>query len=156
MLGLLTRVNRAAVEVDGVRIAAIGRGILVLVGIERNDRQADASRLAERLLRFRVFEDEDGRMNRSVQDVGGQMLLVPQFTLAADTTRGHRPGFETAAPPEEARSLFLQVVEAARGLGAGVETGRFGARMEVESVNSGPATFVIRVGSAGSQNAPRT
>lgn len=156
MIGLLIRVSRASVDVKGTRIAAIGKGILVLVGVEREDGQAEARRLAERLLGFRVFEDEDGRMNHNVQAVRGQVLLVPQFTLAADTSRGHRPGFEPAAPPERARALFLELVEAARGLGASVETGRFGARMEVDSVNSGPATFLIRVGSASSQSTSRT
>lgn len=145
MISLLTRVNRASVVVEGASIAAIGKGILVLVGVERQDSQTEARRLAERLLGFRVFEDADGRMNLNVSAVGGQVLLVPQFTLAADTSRGHRPGFEPAAPPEQALVLFQELTEAARRLGAAVETGRFGAHMEVESVNSGPATFLIRV-----------
>lgn len=156
MISLLTRVNRAAVAVDGTPIATIGRGILVLVGVERDDGQAEARRMAERLLGFRVFEDADGRMNLSVTAVGGQVLLVPQFTLAADTSRGHRPGFEAAAPPELALALFSELTESARRLGATVATGRFGAHMEVESVNSGPATFLIRVRPDGGRRAPRT
>lgn len=145
MIGLLCRVSQASVQVAEAPIAAIGQGILVLVGVERDDSPTQARRLAERLLAFRIFEDQAGRMNRSVADVGGQVLLVPQFTLAADTSRGNRPGFEPAAPPQQARELFQQLVTAARHLGAQVQTGQFGARMEVASVNSGPATFLVRV-----------
>ncbi len=126
-------------------MAAIGQGLLVLVGVERGDSTTGAERLAERLLAYRVFPDAAGRMNRSVTDVGGELLLVPQFTLAADTSRGNRPGFEPAAPPDEAEALFRHLVNAAGSRWPRVQTGQFGADMEVELVNSGPVTFSLRV-----------
>lgn len=145
MIGLLQRVKWAKVTVGGENVATIGPGLLVLVGVERDDSTAGAERLAERLLAYRVFPDAAGRMNRSVMDVAGELLLVPQFTLAADTSHGNRPGFEPAAAPEEARRLFGHLAEAACGRWSRVQTGRFGADMEVELVNSGPVTFSLRV-----------
>ncbi len=126
-------------------MAAIGPGLLVLAGIERGDAPAGAERLAERLLAYRVFADEAGRMNRSLVDTGGELLLVPQFTLVADTGHGNRPGFEPAAPPADGERLFAHLVAAAKGRWTRVQAGRFGADMDVELVNSGPVTFSLRV-----------
>jgi len=145
MIGLLQRVTRAAVRVEGETIAAIDTGLLVLVGVERGDTEAGARRLAQRLAGYRVFPDETGRMNRSLADVRGGLLLVPQFTLAADTRKGTRPGFSSAADPAEGERLFHELVAAAREEVAIVETGRFGADMAVELVNDGPVTFPLRV-----------
>ena len=145
VIGLLQRVGWAKVAVSGAPIAAIGPGLLVLVGVERGDSTAGADRLADRLLAYRVFADAAGRMNRSLVDVGGELLLVPQFTLAADTNHGNRPGFEPAAAPAEAQRLFEQLVNAAQARWPRVQTGQFGADMEVELVNSGPVTFSLRV-----------
>ena len=145
MIGLLQRVGWARVSVDGQNVATIGPGLLVLVGVERGDSPAGAERLAERLLAYRVFADPAGRMNLSLTDVQGELLLVPQFTLVADTRHGNRPGFETAAPPAEGQRLFECLVGAARARFARVQTGQFGADMEVELVNSGPVTFSLRV-----------
>ena len=145
MIGLLQRVKWARVSVAGQNVAAIGPGLLVLVGVERGDSRESAERLAERLLAYRVFGDAAGRMNLSLADVQGELLLVPQFTLVADTRRGNRPGFETAAPPAEGQRLFDHLVSAARARSARVQTGQFGADMEVELVNSGPVTFSLRV-----------
>jgi D-aminoacyl-tRNA deacylase len=143
MIGLLQRVSSAAVRVDGEEIARISQGLLVLVGVCRTDTPAHAERLAERLLGYRVFEDEAGRMNRSVRDIRGGLLLVPQFTLAADTRRGTRAGFSRAAPPGQARLLFAQLLEQARGAYPQVAAGRFGADMQLSLVNEGPVTFWI-------------
>lgn len=145
LIGLLQRVRWAKVSVDGQNVATIGPGLLVLIGVERGDSPAGAERLAERLLAYRVFADAAGRMNLCLADVQGELLLVPQFTLVADTRHGNRPGFETAAPPAEGQRLFDQLVAAARALSARVQVGRFGADMEVELVNSGPVTFSLRV-----------
>ena len=145
MIGLLQRVRRASVEVAGQRIASIGPGLLVLVGVERGDLPTTATRLAERLLAYRIFADAAGRMNLSLTDVDGELLLVPQFTLVANTTSGNRPGFEPAAPPSEGQRLFGELVSAARSLWPRVSTGQFGSDMEVELVNSGPVTFSLRV-----------
>lgn len=141
MIALLQRVTRASVTVAGERIAAIGPGLLVLVGVERGDGEAQASRLAERLLGYRVFPDDRGRMNASVVDVGGAVLLVPQFTLAADTRKGMRPGFSTAADPGRGEALFAALATTVRDAGVNTECGRFGAHMQVELVNDGPVTF---------------
>ncbi|WP_020648067.1 D-aminoacyl-tRNA deacylase [Solimonas variicoloris] len=141
MIGLLQRVREASVSVDGERVAAIGGGLLVLVGVQPDDSEASAARLLERLLGYRVFADGEGRMNRSLRDTGGGLLLVPQFTLAADTRSGTRPGFSTAAPPPLARALFARLVELARAAHADVGSGRFGADMQVALVNDGPVTF---------------
>ena len=141
MIGLLQRVTEARVVVAGRTVAVIGRGILVLVGVQRNDAAADALRLAERLLTYRVFADENGRMNRSVQDLGLEMLLVPQFTLAADTRKGTRASFTRAAAPDKALPLFEALLAACRERLSGVAGGEFGADMQVSLVNDGPVTF---------------
>lgn len=142
VIGLLQRVARAAVEVDGAVVGTIGPGLLVMIGVQPDDNAAAADRLVERVAGYRVFEDGEGRMNLSLADTGGGLLLVPQFTLAADTAKGMRASFARAAPPEFARSLFDHVVRAARSrLGARVEAGRFGAHMMVSLTNDGPVTF---------------
>lgn len=146
MIGLIQRVSEASVSVGGERIAAIGRGLLVLVAVERADRPADAARLAERLLSYRVFPDDAGRMNLSVRDVGGRLLLVPQFTLAADTSRGNRPGFSQAADPAHGQALFDELVAAVAQSGVTFALGRFGADMQVALINDGPVTFWLRAG----------
>lgn len=141
MIGLLQRVTRAQVEVGGARIGAISRGLAVLVGVQANDGAAQAERLLERLLGYRVFPDEAGRMNLSLRDIGGGLLLVPQFTLAADTRKGTRAGFSTVAGPDAANALFEHLVGLARAAHSDVACGRFGADMQVELVNDGPVTF---------------
>ena len=146
MIALLQRVTQARVCVDGSVIGEIGPGLLVLVGIVRGDDTAAAQRLLQRTLNYRIFGDEDGRMNRSLRDVCGGLLLVPQFTLAADTQRGNRPGFSAAAEPPLAAALFNYVLEHARGMHAPVATGRFGAPMQVSLVNDGPVTFWLESG----------
>ncbi|MDH4191750.1 MAG: D-aminoacyl-tRNA deacylase [Betaproteobacteria bacterium] len=144
MIALIQRVTEARVQVAGETVAAIGRGILALVAVERGDGDAEAARLVERVLGYRIFADADGRMNRSLVEVGGALLAVSQFTLAADTHTGTRPGFSSAAPPEEGRRLFEHFVALARARLACVETGRFGAQMEVGLVNDGPVTFWLQ------------
>ena len=146
MIALIQRVTRAAVTVDEREIGAIGRGILALVGIERDDDAARAERLVERVLTYRIFEDDAGRMNVSLRDIAGGLLLVPQFTLAADTHKGTRAGFSTAAAPDVARGLFGEFVALAQKRHAGVATGEFGAHMRVSLVNDGPVTFWLRAG----------
>ncbi|MDZ7769780.1 MAG: D-aminoacyl-tRNA deacylase [Woeseiaceae bacterium] len=141
MIGLIQRVTGAEVSVAGERIAQIGQGLLVLVGVQRDDGPAEAVRLAERILGYRVFPDEDGRMNRSLLDIGGGLLLVPQFTLAADTRKGTRASFTRAAPPESGAEGFERLVEACRAGVPDACTGRFGADMQVKLVNDGPVTF---------------
>jgi len=145
VIGLLQRVDGAAVEVDGREVARIGKGLLVLVGVEHGDDETVADRLLERLVAYRVFADPDGRMNLSVSDTGGGLLLVPQFTLAADTSKGPRPGFSRAAPPGDAERLFGYLARRAEKRHSGAQTGRFGAHMRVALVNDGPVTFWIRV-----------
>lgn len=145
MLSLLQRVTQASVSVGDQIVGQIGPGLLVLVGVERGDDEAALARMAERLLGYRVFADDAGRMNRSLRDTGGGLLLVSQFTLAADTRSGMRPGFSTAAAPAEAERLFNRLVAICREKHAGgVETGRFGAHMVVSLVNDGPVTFLLR------------
>ncbi|MFZ5491121.1 MAG: D-aminoacyl-tRNA deacylase [Pseudomonadota bacterium] len=145
MLGLLQRVTEARVEVAGETVGRIGPGLLVLIGVQPADGLVQATRLAERLLGYRVFDDADGRMNRSLADTGGGLLLVPQFTLAADTDRGRRPSFTSAAEPRPAEAMFDALVDAARQRHADVATGRFGAHMQVSLTNDGPVTFLLRV-----------
>jgi D-tyrosyl-tRNA(Tyr) deacylase len=145
MIGLLQRVTEASVTVNGEVVGAIGRGLLVLVGVERDDTAAQAERLLERLLGYRVFPDADGKMNLSLQDIHGGLLLVPQFTLAADTRKGMRPSFSCAAAPEHGRALFDHLVLRARAQHPTVATGRFGADMQVALVNDGPVTFWLQV-----------
>ena len=145
MLVLIQRVSQAKVEVDQTTIGEIGPGLLALVGMEPGDTPAQLRRMSERLLGYRVFADAAGRMNRSLTDTGGGLLLVSQFTLAADTSSGMRPGFSTAAPPDEAERMFNQFVAICRENHApGVETGQFGAHMVVSLVNDGPVTFLLR------------
>jgi D-aminoacyl-tRNA deacylase len=141
MIALLQRVSHAEVMVEGKSMGAIGRGLLVLVGVRPTDDEVSAKRLLARVLRYRVFPDGAGKMNLSLSQVGGQLLLVPQFTLAADTAKGLRPGFSTAAPPEQGRQLFDVLVEAARAEHGSVETGLFGAHMQVSLTNDGPVTI---------------
>jgi D-aminoacyl-tRNA deacylase len=145
MIALLQRVRSASVAVDDVVIGAIDRGLLVFVGVQRADSDAQAERLAERILGYRVFGDDQGRMNRSVADIEGGVLLVPQFTLAADTSRGTRASFSSAAAPEEGRRLFEALVDAVRSRHSAVATGTFGADMQVALVNDGPVTFWLQV-----------
>jgi len=146
MIGLLQRVRKADVVVEGEQVGAIGPGLMVLVCAERGDtvRQADA--LLTKLLSYRVFADDAGKMNRSVTDVQGGLLLVPQFTLAADTRSGTRPSFTPAAPPAEGKQLFDHFVVQAKARHGVVETGRFGADMQVSLTNDGPVTFWLQVG----------
>ncbi|HEX7768625.1 MAG TPA: D-aminoacyl-tRNA deacylase [Dokdonella sp.] len=141
MIALIQRVEQASVDVDGEVVGSIGAGLLALVAVQPGDGDPQLARLLERLLGYRVFADAQGRMNRSLADTGGGLLLVSQFTLAADTRSGMRPGFSTAAAPAEAERQFNRLVEMARGRHPGVETGRFGAHMKVRLVNDGPVTF---------------
>lgn len=141
MIGLLQRVTEASVKVDGETVGAIERGLLVLVGVQKGDDESRANRLLERLLGYRVFPDEQERMNLSLRDIAGGLLLVPQFTLAADTRKGTRASFTSAAPPEEGRRLFDHLVGEARASHGTVATGIFGADMKVSLVNDGPVTF---------------
>lgn len=140
MIGLLQRVSDACVTIEGNRVASIGAGLLVLVGVRPSDDEPSALRLLDRVLRYRVFADEAGKMNLSLAQIHGELLLVPQFTLAADTTKGLRPGFSSAAPPEQGRRLFDAFVAAARSRHGRVETGVFGAHMQVSLTNDGPVT----------------
>jgi D-tyrosyl-tRNA(Tyr) deacylase len=145
MIGLLQRVISASVIVDGQRISEINRGLLVLVGVQRGDTPAQARRLLERLLAYRVFPDDQGRMNQDLRQIDGGLLLVPQFTLAADTRRGNRPGFSRAAAPADGAALFEALVELARASWPRVGCGRFGADMQVALINDGPVTFWLEV-----------
>lgn len=164
MIALLQRVSSASVSVGGQRVAAIGQGLLVLLAVEKDDDEAVARKLAEKVLKYRVFADSEGKMNLSVLDISGSVLLVPQFTLAADTRKGLRPGFSSAAPPEKGFTLFSQLVDIMREKGGlmahnqaepsersgtlaenGLQAGRFGADMAVELVNDGPVTFYIEI-----------
>lgn len=144
MKGLLQRVTGARVEVAGEVVGAIDQGLLVLVAVEPGDTQANAVKLLNKLLNYRVFSDADGKMNRSLADIGGGLLLVSQFTLAADTQNGLRPSFSTAAPPALAQALFDHLLTEARRLHPRVESGRFGADMQVHLVNDGPVTFMLQ------------
>ena len=145
MLALIQRVTSASVAVDDAVVGAIGPGLLALVAVEPGDAEPQFRRMAERLLGYRVFDDGNGKMNRSLTDTGGGLLLVSQFTLAADTRSGMRPSFSTAAPPAEAERGFDRLLELCRQMHVpGVETGRFGAHMVVSLVNDGPVTFLLR------------
>ena len=145
MIGLLQRVTQARVEVGGQTLGAIDRGLMVLVCAERGDEAENADRLLERLLNCRVFSDADGKMNLSLRDIQGGLLLVPQFTLAADTRKGNRPSFTAAAPQYEGERLFDYLLARARQVHAPVESGRFGADMQVSLTNDGPVTIWLRV-----------
>ena len=146
MIALLQRVREARVDVDGETVGAIGAGLLVLACAERGDTEAEADRLLAKILKLRIFSDAAGKMNRSVQDVGGGLLLVSQFTLAADTTGGNRPSFTQAAAPDEGRLLYDYLVAQARAAHPQVATGRFAADMQVHLVNDGPVTIPLRMG----------
>lgn len=148
MIGLLQRVSQASVTVEGEVVGRIGRGLLVLIGAERGDNEAQAERLLERLLGYRVFPDGDGKMNLSLADIEGDLLLVPQFTLPADTRKGTRPSFTPAAAPAEGERLFNYLVDQAKRCHGSVATGRFGADMQVALVNDGPVTFWLQVAPA--------
>jgi len=141
MIALIQRVSEARVDVDGETVGAIGAGLLALVAVQPEDGEPQAERLLERMLGYRIFPDDEGRMNRSLTDSGGGLLLVSQFTLAADTKKGMRPGFSTAAAPADAERWFMRLVELARTRHPRVEIGRFGAHMKVHLVNDGPVTF---------------
>lgn len=145
MISVLQRVREARVDVEGTTVGAIGAGLLVLVCAERGDTEAEADRLLAKLLKMRIFADDAGKMNRSLQDVAGGLLLVSQFTLAADTTGGNRPSFTQAAAPEDGRRLFDYVVQQARALHPVVATGRFATEMQVHLVNDGPITIPLRI-----------
>lgn len=145
MKALIQRVRSARVEVEGEVVGAIDQGLLALVGVEPQDTSASVAKLLHRLLNYRVFSDDDGKMNRSLKDVSGGLLLVSQFTLAADTRSGLRPSFSTAAPPVLGAQLFDELVDLARLQHAQVATGRFGADMQVHLINDGPVTFLLEV-----------
>ena len=145
MIALIQRVSEAAVHVNGHVTGSIGHGILALVGVERGDSEKEADRLLQRLLAYRIFPDDEGRMNLDVREAGGGLLLVPQFTLAANTNKGNRPSFTSAAAPAEGERLFDHFVAQARQNTAEVGTGRFGADMKVHLVNDGPVTFWLQV-----------
>lgn len=144
MISVIQRVAQAEVTVDGIGVGRIGRGILALVAVERGDSEAQSQRLAERILSYRIFPDAEGRMNLSVADIGGEILLISQFTLAADTRKGSRPSFTPAAAPEEGRRLFEHFIDRVRERHPKVSTGQFGANMRVALVNDGPVTFTLR------------
>lgn len=145
MIGLLQRVTEASVSVDSEIIGRINRGLMVLIGVEKNDTQAQADRLLERLLGYRVFPDHEDKMNLSLVDINGGLLLVPQFTLPADTKKGMRPSFSSAASPEQGQQLFDYLVTNAKTKHGNVATGSFGADMQVSLVNDGPVTFWLQV-----------
>jgi len=145
MIGLIQRVSGAKVVVEGALIGEIGIGLLVLAGMERGDSLEEAAKLAARLVAYRVFADDAGKMNRSVRDAGGAVLLVPQFTLAADTRGGLRPSFSKAAPPDVGATLFAALVAAVAATGVPYACGRFGANMQVTLTNDGPVTFWLQV-----------
>ena len=149
MIALIQRVSRAEVQVDAQMVGAIGAGTLALIGVRRGDDRIAADRLLERLLTYRIFPDAQGRMNLSLRDTEGGLLLVPQFTLAADTHKGTRAGFSTAAAPEVARELFGYLMERARATHRCVATGVFGAHMQVSLINDGPVTFWLETAPAG-------
>lgn len=143
MRAVIQRVSRAKVAVDGWTTGEIGQGLLVLLGVGQEDSEADVNYLAEKIAGLRIFEDEDGKMNRSVADVGGSVLAVSQFTLYGDVRRGKRPSFDAAAVPDQARRLYENFVERIRAAGLHCETGRFQAMMQVELVNEGPVTILL-------------
>ena len=145
MIGLIQRVSQARVDVDAQTVARIDRGILAFVGVEKQDNSKTAERLAQRIVNYRIFPDGENRMNLSLDDIGGELLLVPQFTLPADTRKGARPGFSSAAPPEVGQQLFRELVDYALDTHGRVQTGIFGADMQVTLTNDGPVTFWLQV-----------
>ncbi|ULA60814.1 MAG: hypothetical protein LZF60_270140 [Nitrospira sp.] len=143
MKAVIQRVTRASVEADGQVVGRIDLGLLVLLGVAKGDGECDLSYVVEKLQTLRIFSDDQGKMNRSLRDVGGALLVVSQFTLLGDTAKGRRPGFDLAAPPEAARALYEEAVRRLRHEGLQVETGVFGAHMQVELLNDGPVTFIV-------------
>ena len=143
MRAVLQRVRSASVTVDGQSIASIAHGLMVLLGVAKGDSQADVAYMADKIPHLRIFSDEAGKMNRSIVDVQGELLMVSQFTLLGDTHRGRRPGFDAAAPPATAQQLYESVAQAIRERGVPVQTGKFGANMVVTLENDGPVTFVL-------------
>ena len=148
MIALVQRVRSASVRINDEEVAAIGQGVLALIGVERGDGEAEAERLAERVIAYRIFGDVQGKMNLSLKDIAGELLAVPQFTLAADTNSGLRPSFSSAASPADGEVLFIRFAEKAADT-VHVATGRFGADMQVSLVNDGPVTFWLRVRNSG-------
>jgi len=140
---VIQRVSRASVEVDGRTVGAIERGLLVLLGVAKGDDDAAAAKLADKVATYRVFEDDAGKMNLSVRDVGGGVLVISQFTICADCRKGRRPSFDPAAPPDEAERLYAVFVDHLKASGLQVQTGVFGAMMDVHLVNQGPVTFIL-------------
>jgi D-tyrosyl-tRNA(Tyr) deacylase len=145
MIGLIQRVSQASVTVDDEKISEIGHGILLLLGVESEDGEQEIEKLANKVSRYRLFCDDDGKMNLNVEQVGGEILVVSQFTLVADTQKGNRPGFSRGASPEHGKKIYLAFVEALTRKGMQVKTGRFGADMKVALVNDGPVTFQFKV-----------
>ncbi len=143
MKGLIQRVRRASVEIDDVEVGAIGNGILLLLGVERDDQESDADKLLQKILNYRIFQDTEQRMNLSLQDIAGGLLIVSQFTLVADTRKGLRPGFSRGASPAEGERLYDYFVDRAQQLHTPVATGRFGADMQIHLINDGPVTFML-------------
>lgn len=143
MRAVIQRTSGASVAVGDRVVGSVGRGLVVLLGVARGDDAAGAERLAGKICQYRIFPDEEGKMNLSVRHIEGELLVISQFTLCADTRKGRRPGFDAAAPPEEALALYEHFVACARRLGLGVQTGEFGAMMRVSLVNDGPVTFVF-------------
>ena len=141
MRALLQRVSEAKVEVDGALIGQCGNGLMILICAMQGDSEEHADKLAAKISKLRIFKDDDGKMNKSVTDIGGSILVVSQFTLSADTSRGNRPGFSTAATPSDGQRLYVHFAQALRNLGLTVETGQFGADMQVSLVNDGPVTI---------------
>ena len=145
MIGLIQRVSEANVTVAGEIIGEIGKGMLVLLGVEKEDGDAEIEKLANKLCRYRMFSDEDGKMNLNIEQVGGEILVVSQFTLVADTQKGNRPGFSRGATPEHGEAIYKKFVHALRAKGMAVSTGEFGADMQVGLVNDGPVNFHFNV-----------
>lgn len=145
MIGLIQRVSEAKVDIDGQTVGRIDQGLLVLLGVEQLDDEAKAKKLAERISKYRVFSDENGKMNLNVQQVEGSLLVVSQFTLVADTKSGNRPGFSRGATPEQGNRLYEYFVQCCKDIGLPVETGQFGADMQVSLINDGPVTFQLSV-----------
>ena len=145
MIGLIQRVSEANVTVAGEVIGEIGKGMLLLLGVEKEDGDAEIEKLANKLCRYRMFSDEDGKMNLNIQQVGGEILVVSQFTLVADTQKGNRPGFSRGATPEHGEAIYKKFVHALKAKGMAVSTGEFGADMQVGLVNDGPVTFQFNV-----------
>lgn len=145
MIGLIQRVLEANVTVDNEVIGEIGHGMLVLLGVEKEDGDAEIEKLANKLCRYRMFNDSDGKMNLNVEQVGGEILVVSQFTLVADTQKGNRPGFSRGATPEHGKTIYLKFIDALKSKGIPVATGQFGADMKVGLINDGPVTFQFNV-----------